>query len=258
MKVLYLDCSMGASGDMLMAALLELHPDRQGFIHRLNGLRISGVSVQVATVERYEILGTQVRVTIHGAEEESESDDKHHPHHHPHSDIPGIEWIVSHIDLSSRIRGDIRAVYDIIADAESFVHKKLVSMIHLHEVGMMDAVADIAGVCMLVDELGPDLMLASPVHVGCGTVRCAHGILPVPAPATARILQGIPMYGGAIQGELCTPTGAALLKYFCSGFIPMPSMQVQKTGCGFGMRDFGIPNCLRAKIGDLAGPLESV
>jgi len=251
MKVLYLDCGMGASGDMLMAALLELHPDREDFLKRLNGLQIPGVSIRAAAVEKYGVAGTQIQVAIHGTEEEGGATHEDHPHHHLHSDHSGIGRIVDHLDLPCEVREDIRAVYEIIAEAESYVHKKPVAMIHFHELGMMDAVADIAGVCMLMKELGLDQVLASPVHVGCGTIRCAHGILPVPAPATARILQGIPTCSGSVQGELCTPTGAALLKYFCSGFIPRPGMQVQKSGYGFGKREFGLANCLCAMIGEI-------
>ena len=114
----------------------------------------------------------------------------------------------------------------------------------------MDAVADITAVCLLMHRLGPDEVVASPVHVGSGQVRCAHGILPVPAPATAYIIQGVPVYGGSIQGELCTPTGAALLKHFVTRFDSMPAMRTRAIGYGMGKKDFEAANCVRAMLGE--------
>lgn len=251
MKVLYLECNMGASGDMLMSALLELHPDPKGFLRRLNDLKIPGVSIQAVQAEKCGICGTQIIVKIHGVEETS---DHHHHHGHTHEHHPNrmseIWQIVRHLDLPQRVKDDIIAVYAIIAAAESHVHQKTVEQIHFHEVGMMDAIADITGVCLLMNELGANYVLASPIHVGSGQVACAHGILPVPAPATAYILQDIPIYGGKIKEELCTPTGAALLKYFSSDFVPMPVMKVEKIGYGMGKKDFESTNCLRAMLGE--------
>ncbi len=140
-----------------------------------------------------------------------------------------------------------------IAEAESSVHGRPVDQIHFHEVGSMDAVADIVGVCMLMEELGAERVLASPVHVGSGQVRCAHGVLPVPAPATAHILKGVPVYGGGIRGELCTPTGAALLKHFVAAFGAMPVMTVSAVGYGMGRKDFEAANCVRASLGVIEG-----
>ncbi len=144
-------------------------------------------------------------------------------------------------------------VYSLIAEAESSAHGVTVDQIHFHEVGTMDAVADITAVCLLMNEIAPDQVVASPVHVGSGQVRCAHGILPVPAPATAFILRGIPSYGGEVKGELCTPTGAALLKYFVDRFGDMPVMSVQAIGYGMGTKDFTTINCVRAMLGETAG-----
>ncbi|WP_319579676.1 LarC family nickel insertion protein [uncultured Methanospirillum sp.] len=251
MKVLYLDCSMGASGDMLMSALLELHPNPEGFLQRLNALQIPGVFIQAVSAEKCGICGTQIIVTIHGIEEGS--DHLHHhdpPHEHQHTSMSDIKHIIHHLDLPLIVRDDVIAVYTIIAAAESQVHQKPVKQVHFHEVGMMDAIADVAGVCLLMSELGVDYVLSSPVHVGSGEVACAHGILPVPAPATAHILNGVPIYGGTIKGELCTPTGAALLRYFSSDFVSMPVMKVEKIGYGMGKKDFESANCLRAIIGE--------
>ena len=161
-----------------------------------------------------------------------------------------IEHIVADLKLPEKEKKDVLAVYGLIAEAESHAHGVPISEIHFHEVGTMDAVADITAVCLLMDELAPDEVVCSPVHVGCGHVHCAHGILPVPAPATAYILQGVPTYGGAIQGELCTPTGAALLKHFVSRFGDMPVMKTLAIGYGMGKKDFGMVNCVRALLGE--------
>ncbi|MCE5197033.1 MAG: nickel pincer cofactor biosynthesis protein LarC, partial [Negativicutes bacterium] len=139
-----------------------------------------------------------------------------------------------------------------IAEAESKVHGVAVEQIHFHEVGAMDAIADIVGVSLLLEQLAPQRIIASPIHVGSGFVRCQHGLLPVPAPATALLLQGIPSYGGMIRGELCTPTGAALLKHFVSAFSAMPVLQVEKIGYGMGSKEFEAANCLRAFWGETA------
>ena len=125
-----------------------------------------------------------------------------------------------------------------------------ITEVHFHEVGTMDAIADVVAVCMLINEIAPDKIVASPVHVGAGKVRAAHGVLPVPAPATAFILKDVPIYGGRIQGELCTPTGAALLKHFVQSFGDMPVMKVEKIGYGMGKKDFEAANCVRALLGE--------
>lgn len=137
-------------------------------------------------------------------------------------------------------------MYGLISDAEAQVHGKPVEQVHFHEVSALDAVADIVGVAMLMERLAPEDVLASPITTGFGQVRCAHGILPVPALATALILQGLPVRAGQIEGELCTPTGAALLKHFVRSFQPMPTMVIEKTSYGMGKKDFPAANCLRA------------
>jgi len=149
-----------------------------------------------------------------------------------------VEHIVSDMQLDADAAADVLAVYEMIAEAESAVHGVPVDEIHLHEVGTMDAVADVTAVCLLMRELSPDEVVASPIHVGSGTVKCAHGILPVPAPAATHILKGVPIYGGAIQSELCTPTGAALVKHFATRFGEMPLIchgAIIQRGCGRGI-----------------------
>ena len=163
-----------------------------------------------------------------------------------------------HLALPQAVQDDVMAVYQLIAEAESHAHGKPVDAVHFHEVGAMDAIADITAVCLLMHRLAPDQVVVSPVHVGSGQVRCAHGILPVPAPATAFILKGVPIYGGQIQGELCTPTGAALLKHFASRFGAMPLMQSEAIGYGMGRKDFPAANCVRAILGESAGATDDV
>lgn len=150
------------------------------------------------------------------------------------------------------------AVYRLIAEAESHVHGRPVEEIHFHEVGTMDAVADVTAVCLLMDRLEIDRVVVSPVHVGSGQVRCAHGILPVPAPATAYLLRDVPIYGGQIRGELCTPTGAALLKHFAAQFGEMPVMRLQAIGYGMGKKDFKAANCVRAMLGCMEDEAEEI
>lgn len=243
MKTLYLDCGMGAAGDMLTAALLELLPDKAGFMEELNDLGIPGVQFAAEKCEKCGITGTHMKVTVHGEEEES-------GHHHHHGSLTDIRGIVSGLPIPTMVKLDIMSVYEEIAQAESHVHGVPVEQIHFHEVGTMDAIADVTAVCLLLHRLAPDKIISSPVHVGSGQVRCAHGILPVPAPATAYLLRDIPIYGGEIPGELCTPTGAALLKYFVGEFGPMPVMRVQAIGYGMGKKDFPRANCVRAMLGE--------
>lgn len=260
MRILYLDCAMGAAGDMLAAALLELVPDPDAFVAELNGLGIPGVRFRRERAVKCGIAGTHLAVEVDGVEEESHDVHGHehgrdhtheHGHGHHHSGMGDIEHIVrDHLALPEGVKDHIMAVYGLIAQAESHAHGVPVEEIHFHEVGSMDAVADITAVCLLMDRLAPDQVAASPVHVGSGQVRCAHGILPVPAPATARILRDVPIYGGQIQGELCTPTGAALLKHFVSRFGPMPPMRPRALGYGCGKKDFEAANCVRAMLGE--------
>ncbi len=150
------------------------------------------------------------------------------------------------------VRENAKAVYRRIADAEAKAHGVPVTEVHFHEVGALDAVADVTGVCLALHLIEADTIAASPVHVGSGQVRCAHGVMPVPAPATANLLQGIPCYGGEIRGELCTPTGAALLAHFAASFGPQPLMAPLKTGVGVGKKEFPAANCVRAILGETA------
>ena len=261
MRTLYLDCQMGAAGDMLTAALIELLPEPEKMIERLNGLGIPGVHFEMEPSVKCGIKGTHISVTVHGEEEHEGMHEHHHghEHHHHHSGLADIEHIVSgHLDLPEKVKNDVLNVFGLIAEAESHVHGVPVTDIHFHEVGTMDAVADITAVCLIMNELAADEVIASPVHVGSGQVKCAHGILPVPAPATAYLLQGIPSYGGSINGELCTPTGAALLKYFVTRFGSMPVLSTTAIGYGMGRKDFEAANCVRAVMGESSGQSDTI
>lgn len=292
MKTLYIECAMGAAGDMLTAALLELMPDKEAALAKLNAMGIPGVVFEAEPSAKCGITGTHMRVLIHGEEEGAmpcghthahedhheynpahehhhehehhvhihtcddgllEHDHNHeHDHHHPahaHHGMAEIRSLIAELAVSETVKEKALAVYQSIAEAESKVHGAEVDLIHFHEVGSMDAVADVTAVCLLMELLAPEQVIVSPIHVGSGTVLCAHGRLPVPAPATALILEGMPIYGGNVQGELCTPTGAALLKTFADSFGPMPPMTVAKTGYGMGTKNFEQANCLRAMLG---------
>lgn len=320
MKTLYLECGMGAAGDMLTAALLELMPDPEAAVTELNSLGIPGVQFSKEAVSKCGIGGTHMTVKVHGEEESEEMFHHHHEHHdhshehehdhesachehhdhlhehedhehahehthehedhehahehshehthehgdaghthHHHSSLHDIEHIVcGHLNIPDQVKQDVMAVYGLIAEAESHAHGVPVTEIHFHEVGTMDAIADITAVCLLMNKIAPDQVIVSPVHVGSGHVHCAHGILPVPAPATAYILNGVPMYGGAVKGELCTPTGAALLKHFATRFGDMPVMRTEAIGYGMGKKDFEQANCIRAMLGETEDAGDSV
>ena len=252
MRTLYLDCAMGCAGDMLTAALLELFPNPVEALTELNSLGIPHVKFVRQKSIKCGITGTHMRVFIHD-EEECECGCRHH-----HNGLTDIARIVEHLHTNDTVKKQVLEIYEIIAKAESKVHGQPVEQIHFHEVGAMDAIADITAAAYLMDKLGAEQVYASPVHVGSGQVKCAHGILPVPAPATAEILQGVPIYGGAIKGELCTPTGAALLKYYVNHFGNMPPMAVTAIGYGMGKKDFDAPNCVRAMLGETMGDTDDI
>lgn len=260
MKILYLDCGMGAAGDMLTAALTELLPDPEGFVRALNGLGIPGVEFRREAVEKCGITGTHMAVTVHGHEEDLVCHHHGDGHVHTHSSrgLAEIRHLVEELPLPESVRSHVLAVYGLLAEAESHAHGVPVTDIHFCEVGTLDALADVTAVCLLMDRLAPDEIVASPVHVGSGQVRCAHGVVPVPAPATARILQGVPIYGGSIRGELCTPTGAALLKHFVTRFGDMPVLRPTAVGYGMGKKDFAAANCVRAILGETEGGTDRV
>ena len=268
MKTLYFECAMGAAGDMLMGALYELCPEKEAFLADMNRL-LPDVTLAAEPVRRQGIAGTHMRVTVHGQEEgrghRHHHDHEHHDyehHDHEHRSLADILAMIDAFPLPEPVRRDAGETYALIAQAESAAHGVDMGEVHFHEVGALDAVVDVTGVCYLLHLLGPEAVCASPVTVGSGTVRTAHGLLPVPAPATARLLEGVPVVSGDIAAELCTPTGAALLRAFAGGFDPMPEGVVRGCGYGCGTKDFPRANCLRAFWLDTAetgaGPNDTV
>ena len=257
MKTLYIECNMGVAGDMLLASLAELTGDVKAVENELNSLGIPDVTYSFENSVKCGITGTHARVDVLGTEEDEhmhehrhEHEHTHEEHYHHHTHMSDIERIIGGLNVSDKVKKDALAVYGLIAEAESKVHGKEITEIHFHEVGTMDAVADIVGVCYLLEKIDPQKIISSPLATGYGQVKCAHGILPVPAPATANIIEGIPSYSGDVEGELLTPTGAALLKHFATGFGSRPVMAIDKTGYGMGKKDFSKANMLRTFIGN--------
>ena len=284
MKTLYIECNMGAAGDMLTAALLEVVENKEKTLAEMNAFGIPGVRFECEDSIKCGIKGTHMRVYINGEEEACEDvnceedlltgnhiqhghhhdHDHHHSHHnhhdhhqhnhnhgeHTHNSLNDIKRIIEDLQIPENVKDDVRNIYEIIAGAESRVHGAPIDEVHFHEVGAMDAVADVTAVAFLMNEINPDRVVVSPINTGKGQVKCQHGIIPVPAPAAALILEGIPYYNNFITGELCTPTGAALLKYFADEFGSMPVMKVANTGYGMGTKDFPQANCVRIFLGE--------
>ena len=270
MRILYLDCGMGAAGDMLAGALVSLlsKEEQESFIKMINNIGVDGVKVSLSDDAKCGITGKHFKVEIDGVEEHShdvhehehhhehEQEHGHHHEHHHHGKGPfpkELEAVAEKLDCPN----DIQKVYELLAEAEAKVHGKDVSEIHFHEVGMKDALIDIASVVYLMNKLKVDKVVVSPVNVGFGKVKCAHGILPVPAPATAELVKGIPTYAGRFEGELLTPTGAALLKYYADEFSYQPLMNVIKCGYGTGNKNFESANVVKAVLGEVTDELIS-
>lgn len=337
MKTLYIECNMGAAGDMLMGALSEIVDDANGFVAHMNALGLPGVNLTREMSVKCGIVGTHMRVTVdgveelehghdhahdhchgdehdhahdhchgdehghehehchgdehdhvhehchgdehdhehdhcHGDEHDHEHDHMHahghdhahlhvaaphlhahmhpHTHAHSHSAMGDIAALINGLNVSDAVKQRALCAYELIAEAESRSHGRPVEQIHFHEVGTVDAVADVVGVCELIERIAPERIVVSPINLGSGMVRCAHGLLPVPAPATAHILRGVPVYGSAMRGELCTPTGAALLRSLADEFGPMPMMRIDRIGYGMGSKDFPAANCVRVYLGE--------
>lgn len=275
-KVLYLECKTGAAGDMLMGALYGLLTEEQKalFLEKINA-----ISEEVRVIPQEEckqgIGGIHMKVEINGEEEGAEHahehqhedghvhthehihedghthshEHAHHHGHHAHTSVAAILEKISALDLSDTVKKHAEGIYRAIAAAESTVHRTDIEQIHFHEVGSIDALIDVVGSSLAIEMLGVDEIQASPVCVGNGTVRCAHGVLPVPAPATAEIIKGMPVYCSNFDGELLTPTGAAILKYFVETFTRQMNMEIEEIGYGFGTKEFEQLSCVRAFLG---------
>ena len=236
MKVCHLDCFSGIAGDMLLGALVDAGLELDLLRRTVADLGIDGLSVSADTVKRGGLAATKVRV-------EAE-------HDHPHRSLSTIERVVSESNLDAAVKQSSLRVFRRLGEVEAAAHGIPVEKVHFHEIGAWDSIADIVGGCAGLHALGIERVTCSPINVGSGTVRAAHGIMPVPAPATARLLEGIPTYSEGPRAELTTPTGAAMAATLSGEFGPPPPMRISASGYGAGDRDFpGRANLLRVLIG---------
>lgn len=243
MKIAYFDCFSGASGDMILGALMDAGLDLEHLQQELAKLELSHYDVGKKAVVKNGISGSQALVHVQ---------EDHHHHHHRH--LADITATIEKSPLDAAVKTDSIRIFTRLADAEAKVHNTSRESIHFHEVGAMDAIIDVVGGVIGLHALGIDAIICSPLHVGCGTVECAHGTLPVPAPATAELVRGKPIYSSGVRGELLTPTGAAILTTLADDFGPLPPMTVERIGHGAGTADRSIANMLRVFIGSTPQP----
>ena len=237
MKILYYDCFSGISGDMNLGAMIDLGLDPEYLKNELHKLKIDKYQLKVSKDQRHGIFGTKVDVITEKTEK--------------HRHMSDIENIISSSSLNEEIKELSLLIFRKIAIAEAKVHNMPVEEVHFHEVGAVDSIVDIVGAAIAINYFKPDKIIASVIEVGSGFVKCAHGTLPVPAPATAEILKGIPVRMGNVDFEATTPTGAAILAATANEFTDKPGIKIQKTGYGVGHRKGNIPNLLRVYLGEL-------
>ena len=241
MKIAYFDCFAGASGDMILGSLLDAGLALEKLKTELAKLHLTHYDLQAENVIKKGVAGYQARVIV---------DEAHHHQHHRH--LADIKGLIAKSDLDHSIQQKSIEIFTRLAEVEAKVHQTTIEQIHFHEVGAMDAIIDITGAVVGISILGIQKIFCSPLHLGSGMVECAHGRLPVPAPATAELVKGKPVYSTGVKGELLTPTGAAILTTLASDFGPMPAMSVEQIGYGAGTSDPTIPNLLRVMIGEAA------
>ena len=238
MKILYLDCYAGISGDMTVGALLDLGVPLEHLRVELNKLGLPAGSCELSSgrTERQQMPALKFDVAVHD--------------HHIHRHYAGIDAMIAASGLSGSVKERAGKIFRRLAEAEALVHGVAVEDVHFHEVGAVDSIVDIVGTAICLEYLGVEQIYASALPLGSGFVETAHGRLPVPAPATAELLKGLPLHGDCGPGERVTPTGAAIVAALCSGFGKQPAMVLEKTGCGAGGKDFSdCPNILRAFLG---------
>ncbi|MGB5064277.1 MAG: nickel pincer cofactor biosynthesis protein LarC [Candidatus Competibacter sp.] len=240
MNILYYDCFAGISGDMHLAALLDLGLDYDELVLELAGLGLDGYGVQASRATRRGIAGTQVRVVVD-------------PRQPGHRNLRQIEALIGASSLKERVQARAVAVFRRLAQAEARIHDTSPDQIRFHEIGALDAIVDIVGGAIALERLNVDRVLCSPVELGGGVAHCAHGVVPVPTPATLELLKGMPVKLGAVPFEATTPTGAALLATFVDEFVARPALRVQRVGYGIGHRDGLVPNVLRVLLGETLG-----
>lgn len=239
MKILYLDCFAGVSGDMLLGALIDLGVTVQTLSEQLSSLGLHGYRLSSEQTVKVGIAATQARVEL---------TDQAHTHRH----LSDILDTISNSSVPAAVKEKSSEVFTALAAAEGKIHGVSPEKIHFHEVGAVDAIIDIVGTVAALDLLGIDRVICSQLPVGSGFVQCAHGTLPLPAPAALEILQDVPIVSCDIIGETVTPTGAALVKTLSAGFGPMPSMEIRSIGYGAGNADRKIPNVVRVVLGEAA------
>lgn len=237
MRTLYFDCFAGASGDMILGAMIAAGVEPMALTEQLALLNVQGFAVEFVTVDRSGISATHAKV--HTA----------HEHHHRH--LGDILKIINGSALSDNVKARAGAIFTRLAEAEAHVHNEPVDHIHFHEVGALDAIVDVVGAAICFELLGIERFVCSALHVGSGTVDMAHGRFPVPPPAVVELLKGVPVYSTDVKGELVTPTGAAIIATVCSEFGALPTMTLSQSGYGAGTREYErFPNALRVLIGD--------
>jgi len=247
MKILYYDCFAGISGDMNLGALVDLGVDPEFLQNELGKLPVHGYELKFSRESRKGISGTRVEVKI----DHLHSHSGHHQHSHGkgehdhHSTYAGIKKMIAASKLNEEVKRISLSVFRIIAEAEAKIHNKPLDEVHFHEVGAIDSIVDIVGAAICIHKLAPDSVLCSTVELGGGSIQCAHGIYPVPAPATAEILKHIPVKKGSVNYEATTPTGAAILAACVNEFTDITDFIILKTGYGAGGRDGSLPNVLR-------------
>jgi pyridinium-3,5-bisthiocarboxylic acid mononucleotide nickel chelatase len=247
MRVAFFDCFAGISGDMTIGALLDAGVDFEALKHQLSSLALSGYELDVENVKRSGIAATKFHVKVEEAKQ-------------PVRTLAVIGDLINNSQLSESVKAKSLKVFEKLAEAEARVHGTTVDRIHFHEVGAVDSILDIVGAMVGFEMLGVEKTCSSPLRVGFGSINVAHGLMPVPAPGTAELLRGLPIYAGEIEGEFVTPTGAAMVAVLCESFGAMPAMRIERIGYGAGSRDpKGFPNALRIVLGEeeeIARPIE--
>ncbi len=267
MKIAYFDCFAGISGDMLVGALLDLGLDKTVLERELRKLPLEGYRLEVFKVDKRGIQATKFQVILTDSNGEHLADAEFqevaqptetaaHPHHqhpsgnaHSHRSLAEILSLINASSLSAGVKSTATHIFTRLGQAEAHVHGVSLDEVHFHEVGGVDAIVDIVGAAIGLEQLGIERVYASALHLGSGFVRAAHGLLPVPAPATAQLVAGVPVYAGEVKGELVTPTGAAIITTIAHGFGPLPSLVIEASGYGAGTRDREFPNVLRGYLG---------
>jgi len=239
MKIAYFDCFAGASGDMILGALIDAGLDIRILKSRLQKLPLKGWDIRSTKVQKNGITGTKFEVVI--------------PHEHRHRHLADIVSLIDRSGLSAGVKNLSKRIFTRLAEAEAKVHRTSLEAIHFHEVGAVDAIVDVVGACVAVEMLEIGEIRASRLNVGSGFVECDHGTFPVPAPATAELLRAIPTFSSGIEAELVTPTGAAVLSTLAKEFGPMPVLRTTAVGYGAGSRDLAVPNLLRVFVGESGG-----